>query len=124
MPQHEIPDLPLLERDEDGPVFREPWEAQAFGMVMELVAQGRFSWAEWSDQLGAEIKAAQATGDPDLGNTYYQHWLRALEVLVVRKGLTSEIELAVRKQDWERAAAATPHGEPILLPRDKTSPLG
>lgn len=109
-----------METDESGPVFREPWQAQAFGMVVELVAQGRFSWTEWSEQLGAEIEAAQAAGDPDLGDTYYLHWLRALETLVTRRDLLSSRELAIRKEDWARAAAATPHGEPILLPSDKS----
>ena len=111
----EIPDLPLLRQDEDGPVFREPWEAQAFGMVVSLVDQGRFDWTEWADQLGAEIKAAQRAGDPDLGDTYYLHWLCALEKMVSRKGLVLTEELVDRKAAWADAAAATPHGQPIEL---------
>ena len=111
----EIPELPLLKKDEDGPVFREPWEAQAFGIVVSLVEQGHFDWTEWAEQLGAEIKAAQRAGDPDLGDTYYQHWLYALERLVSRKGLVLADELRDRKTAWAEAAAATPHGEPIEL---------
>ena len=106
----EIPDLPLLKKDEDGPVFREPWEAQAFGIVVSLVEQGHFDWTEWAEQLGAEIKAAQRAGDPGLGDTYYQHWLCALEKLVSRKGLVPADELRDRKTAWAEAAAATPHG--------------
>ena len=36
---------------------------------------------------GAEIKRAQAAGDPDTGETYYRHWLNALERLVAEKGV-------------------------------------
>jgi nitrile hydratase accessory protein len=70
--------LPSLPRDADGPVFREPWEAQAFALVAQLQKQGVFTWDEWAQELGAEIVAAQKSGDPDLGDTYYRHWLSAL----------------------------------------------
>jgi nitrile hydratase accessory protein len=76
--------------DKDGPVFRAPWEAQAFAMAVSLQAQGVFSWKEWADQLAQCIKAAQAGGDADLGDTYYEHWLAALESLVTAKGLASK----------------------------------
>ena len=80
-----------------------------------LVEQGLFDWSEWAEQLGVEIKAAQRAGDPDLGDTYYQHWLCALEKLVSSKGLVHVNELLDRKVAWAEAAAATPHGEPIEL---------
>lgn len=75
--------------DEGGPVFREPWEAQAFALAVELQEQGVFSRAEWADALGHAIADAQARGDADLGDTYYQHWLAALEALVTGKGLAT-----------------------------------
>ena len=34
--------LPLLPRDEQGPVFVEPWQAQVFGVVVQLNALERF----------------------------------------------------------------------------------
>ena len=79
--------LPGLPRDEGGPVFREPWEAQAFAMTLALYKRGLFTWPEWAETLGAEIKRAQAAGDPDSGDTYYRHWLAALERLVAEKGI-------------------------------------
>ena len=78
--------LPSLPRDEDGPVFDEPWQAQAFAMTVWLHEQGHFTWPEWAEHLGAEISAAQSEGDPDQGDTYYLHWLKALETLVAEKG--------------------------------------
>jgi nitrile hydratase accessory protein len=72
-------DLPALPRDKEGPVFDEPWEAQAFALAVCLSELGCFTWPEWVAILSQEIKAAQERGDPDLGNTYYQHWLNALE---------------------------------------------
>lgn len=101
-----IPDLDNLAGiplDEGGPVFKAPWEAQAFALVVRLHEQGLFSWKEWTGQLGKSIAAAQARGDPDLGNTYYEHWLAALEALVAVKGLLTPEMLAERRQAIEQA---------------------
>lgn len=111
-------ELPSLPRDDQGsPVFREPWEAQAFAMAVRLHEAGHFTWTEWAAALAEQIKQAQAAGDPDLGDTYYLHWLAALERLVAAKGLVTADELARRKGEWAEAARATPHGQPIELDR-------
>jgi nitrile hydratase accessory protein len=110
--------LPSLPRDEAGPVFREPWEAEAFAMAVSLHQRGVFTWTEWAETLAEEIKTAQAGGDPDLGDTYYRHWLAALERLVISKGIADRHQLDGRRDAWDRAARATPHGEPILLEND------
>jgi nitrile hydratase accessory protein len=107
--------VPGIPRDADGPVFREPWEAQAFAMTLALHDRGLFSWPEWAATLADEIKRAQAAGDPDTGETYYQHWLKALERLVAEKGVTSEETLTRYRDAWDRAADRTPHGQPIEL---------
>lgn len=115
---------PRIPRNDEGrPVFREPWEAQAFAMALALHARGLFTWSEWAAALAAEIAAAQRRGDPDEGDTYYGHWLAALERLVIARGAGSERELDDRRRAWERAAARTPHGEPIeLSAEDFSSP--
>jgi nitrile hydratase accessory protein len=111
--------VPGIPSDGDGPVFREPWEAQAFAMALALHARGLFTWPEWAATLGAEIKRAQAAGDPDTGETYYRHWLAALERIVAEKGVTSAQTLAQYYDAWDRAADRTPHGTPIeLRPED------
>jgi nitrile hydratase accessory protein len=113
------PDLPALPRDDAGaPVFQAPWEAQAFAMAVRLHEAGHFTWTEWAERLAEEIKRAQAAGDPDRGDTYYHHWLATLERLVAEKGLVAADELRRRKDEWDRAARATPHGKPIELHRD------
>ena len=106
---------PGLPRDAEGPVFREPWEAQAFAMALALHQRGLFSWVEWAQALSTQIAAAQAAGDPDTGDTYYRHWLAALEGLVAAKGASSAAELARYQQAWDHAADRTPHGQPIEL---------
>jgi nitrile hydratase accessory protein len=111
-----LQDLP---RDDDGPVFREPWEAQAFAMALSLHERGLFTWNEWAAALADEIKIAQADGDPDTGATYYRHWLATLEKLVAAKGVAT-LETQHRYRDaWDHAADRTPHGKPIeLKPED------
>jgi nitrile hydratase accessory protein len=108
-------------RDEDGPVFAEPWEAQAFALTVALHERGAFTWPEWTAALAGEIARAQAAGDPDTGETYYHHWLAALERLVAAKGLTDDATLARYAHAWEHAAERTPHGTPIELSADDFS---
>jgi nitrile hydratase accessory protein len=107
--------LPALPRDQDGPIFRAPWEAQAFAMAVQLSAAGHFSWSEWVGVLSQEIHAARERGDPDLGNTYYQHWLNALERLCLAKGLVGVEAMQQRQEEWLRAYLHTPHGHPVEL---------
>jgi nitrile hydratase accessory protein len=115
-PDVNVPLRPSLPGDADGPVFREPWEAQAFALAVQLQERGLFTWDEWAQALGEEVAAAQRSGDPDLGDTYYRHWLTALERLVVAKGAASKDRLEEMKEAWDSAAKATPHGQPIVLP--------
>jgi nitrile hydratase accessory protein len=107
-----------LPRRQEGPVFREPWEAQAFALTLSLHERGLFTWPEWAAYLSDAIKRAQAEGDPDEGDTYYQHWLSALEAIAAAKQVTDCEALQRRKEALNRAAHATPHGQPILLERD------
>ncbi len=110
-----VPDARLLLNDPDRPVFREPWEAQAFALALALYERGVFDWSEWAATLADEIKRAQAKGDRDTGETYYRHWLAALERIVAEKGVTDRAALARYRDAWDRAADRTPHGVPIVL---------
>jgi nitrile hydratase accessory protein len=115
LPENARGALPGLPRDGAGPVFREPWEAQAFAMALALHERGLFTWGEWAAALANEIKSAQAAGDPDTGDTYYRHWLKALERLVAEKKVAGEDTLALYRDAWRHAAQRTPHGTPIAL---------
>lgn len=107
--------LPALLRDGEGPVFKAPWEAQAFAMALSLHARGVFTWREWAACLAAELAAATARGEPDDGTHYYEHWLAALEKLVAEKKIIRGDELERRAHAWDAAARATPHGKPVEL---------
>ena len=98
-------------RDETGPVFAEPWQAQAFALAVQLSEAGYFTWTEWSETLGAELRAA---GQDD-GTRYYESWLRALERLSLAKGLTDTAALDTRTEAWADAYRRTPHGRPVEL---------
>src|ERR1700751_4396231 len=95
--------VPSIPRDAEGPVFREPWEAQAFAMTLALHERGLFTWPEWAATLAVEIKRAQAAGDPDTGETYYRHWLCALERIVAEKKVANAQTLARYHDAWDRA---------------------
>ena len=111
MSQPDLAALPALPRDPGGPVFAEPWQAQAFALAVRLSEQGYFTWKEWAAALADELKAAA----PDDGSHYYEHWLKALERLVAAKGLADPASLADRKQAWADAYRRTPHGKPVAL---------
>lgn len=106
---------PGLPKEADEPVFVEPWQAQAFALAVELNARGVFEWPEWADALSRELHSPDAAPD---GSDYYDHWMRALEKLLVAKGVTTSDTVADLALAWQRAAHATPHGRPILLEND------
>jgi nitrile hydratase accessory protein len=114
--------LPRLPRDEEGPVFAEPWQAQAFALAVKLSEQGHFTWKEWAAALAEELQAAVDRGEPDDGSRYYQHWLATLERLVTEKGLTDPGALLARKEAWIEAYLHTPHGKPVMLRPDPATP--
>ena len=107
--------LPRLPRDAGGPVFAEPWQAQAFALAVKLSDEGHFTWNEWAAALGDELRAAYDRGEPDDGSHYYHHWLAALERLVTAKGLLDRDALQKRKEAWAEAYRHTPHGQPVEL---------
>jgi nitrile hydratase beta subunit/nitrile hydratase accessory protein len=111
----DLQSIPLLPRDDAGPVFAEPWQAQAFALAVRLSAEGYFTWKEWSSALAEELKSAQDRGEPDDGTRYYVHWLAALERLVTARGLLDTAALLARKEAWADAYRHTPHGKPVVL---------
>lgn len=110
-----LPGMPEIPQDDDGPVFREPWEAQAFALTLDLFDKGHFVWREWVELLSAEIAAAEAAGRPSDGSDYYHHWLAALEKIVAAKGLAEAAALAERKAAWSHADEHRDFGAPIVL---------
>jgi nitrile hydratase accessory protein len=114
--------LPRLPRDRGGPVFAEPWQANAFALAVKLSEQGHFTWKEWASSLADTLKAAADRGEPDDGSRYYDHWLTTLERLAIAKGLTDQETLVARKDAWIRAYRNTPHGRPVELPQSRTKP--
>ena len=107
--------MSVLEKNHEGPVFKEPWQAQAFAMAVTLSEAGLFSWQEWSSELGASIQSRQKKGDPDDGETYYLHWLETLENILSRKNLIEHADLLQRIIEWKETYLKTPHGQPVQL---------
>jgi nitrile hydratase accessory protein len=112
MSSERLATLPGLPRDEKGPVFAEPWQAQAFAMAVQLCDAGHFTWPEWVETLSAVLRE----NAPDDGSAYYAHWLAALERLCLAKGLTKAAALEGRRRAWAEAYRTTPHGKPVELP--------
>lgn len=111
------PDDPLSPRD---PVFDEAWQAQVLAIADTMVQAGRFSAGAWAETLGAELRAAEASGQPDTPQTYYEAALAALERLTTEVTPITGADLEARKADWTRAYERTPHGQPVLLERGQT----
>jgi nitrile hydratase accessory protein len=107
--------LSRLPRDEGGPVFAEPWQAQAFALAVALSDRGHFTWKEWAEALADELTAATKRGESDDGSHYYEHWLAALERLVTAKGLSEPAALLARKEAWADAYRHAPHGKAVEL---------
>lgn len=106
--------MSVADFDDESRVFAEPWQAQAFAMVVKLHEQGLFTWQEWADTLAAEINESRSE--------YYEQWLSALEKLAERKQLISRDEREARIDEWDRAARDTPHGQPVELSRIRQAP--
>ena len=113
------PDAPMPIERSDAPIFSAPWEADAFALTVLLNERGVFTWDEWTKALAMEIHRPTTEA-----RSYYQHWIAALERLVAEKKLTDPVELSARRDAWERATQATPHGQPILLENDPLAPRG
>lgn len=107
-----------IPRDAGGPVFAEPWQAQAFALTLQLHEAGLFTWAEWAEALGGEIREHLAHGGCTDGSDYYERWCEALEHLVIAKGVSSHKVIDETSASWIRAAEATPHGKPVLREND------
>ena len=104
--------LPGLPKDAQGPIFAEPWQAQAFALTVRIHAKGAFAWAEWAEALSREL-ARHPTDD---GSRYYLHWVSALETLTTESGLIAAVDLASCKNAWADAYRHTPHGKPVEFP--------
>lgn len=113
-----IPELAILPRDETGPVFAAPWQAQAFALAVSLHEKGLFTWGQWAERFGAALKTAPAAcGANAVNEAYWQTWLATLETLVTETSPITPDALATRASAWDAAARATPHGQPITLDR-------
>ena len=104
-----------LPRDEEGPVFEEAWQAEAFALTVRLHEVGCFTWNEWAATLAAVLREVRDRGELDDGSHYYDHWLAALERLVTAKQVVSASDLDRRKVAWTQAYLSTPHGQPVEL---------
>ena len=109
-----LADMPIP-KDAEGPIFDEPWQAQAFALTVQLNEAGHFTWSEWADMFGAEIAAATEAGRGCGNEDYYLCWLAALEKIVAKKGIVSSEQLSDRKEEWRHASEHTEHGQPIEL---------
>jgi len=106
-------------KDEQQPVFAEPWEAHTFAIAVKLSENGLLKWSEWTDALTEEIKIAKEHGLPDFGNTYYQFWLNALETILLEKNILKKSDLKSKIEQWRSAYLSTPHGNPVMLVKSK-----
>jgi nitrile hydratase accessory protein len=111
-----------LPRDQEGPVFAEPWQAEAFALTVRLYEAVCFTWPEWAAVLAEVLQEARDRGESDDGSRYYCYWLTALERLLTKKQVLSASDLDRRKAAWTQAYLSTPHGRPVALPAVSQTP--
>ncbi len=111
----ETSNIKPFKRLDGEPVFDEPWQAQALAMADTLIDNGVISATLWSDMLGSELKKAQSLDADDDMTTYYKAALQALELLLDQQTSVSASEVSDKRDAWERAYLATPHGQPVIL---------
>ena len=99
--------------------FNSPWEAQVFALAVRLQETGILTRQAWTLALADEIQRARQRNDPDLGDTYYHHWTRALERALIKSSLVDDQEIERRIDAWREAYANTPHGHAVLLSSDE-----
>lgn len=109
MSERDLSVIPGMVLEGDEPVFNEPWEAHAFALVVQLHQNGKFTWNEWAETLGATIRQ-QGSSKP-----YYELWLTALETILSQNALVDDVEVSERQAQWRAALKATPHGKPVEL---------
>jgi nitrile hydratase accessory protein len=104
-----------LSQPYEEPVFAEAWQARAFALVLKLSERGHFTQSEWTVALARQLRNVVERGETDDGTHYYDHWLAALEALVIEKAMTTRASLDTRKEEWKDAYLQTPHGKPVEL---------
>ena len=116
-------DIPIIQYDygrkDQEPAFAEPWEAHAFAIALMLSEKGLLKWSEWSNALSEVIKNAKVNRQADLGKTYYQFWLSALENILIEKNILDNSDIKSRTEQWRKAFQSTPHGNPLKLVKYK-----
>ena len=108
-----------FELDNDERVFSEPWEAQAFAIVVTLSNAGCFTWEEWAKIFSEVIAESKIRGGPSDGSDYYLNWVKALERIVSEKEIADLSNLESVKVAWKNAYKNTPHGKPVHLDNSK-----
>jgi nitrile hydratase accessory protein len=107
--------LPISDEE---PAFAEPWQAEAFATAMVLSRAGVFTWKEWTETFGEEIKRHPQRAGEEAGAAYYRQWLAALETLLSVRGLVNTSEIAETQEHWRRSYLNTEHGMPVAFSRN------
>ena len=107
--------LDHFSREEPHKPFDEPWHAEVFAVTLHLNEKKLFSWAEWTDAIGKQIKKGRLTRHIDGSNDYYNLWLQALIELISAKGITDAEAILDVQNRWADAYRNTPHGKPVKL---------
>ena len=74
-------------------VFQAPWEGRAFGLAVLLSDKGEYGWDDFRNNLMDQIATAAHA-------TYYESWLRALEMVLLDRGAVTREELSSRAAEY------------------------
>jgi nitrile hydratase len=81
------------------PVFHAPWERTMFGLFVATFAAGQFNVDEFRHAIERMDPAHY------LQSSYYEHWLHAVETLLVERGAIAKDEIDGRMAKLAKEAA-------------------
>lgn len=83
---------PIVREDQE-PRFHQAWERRVFGLFFGCFAGGHFNL----DMFRHEIERMSA--QDYLRTTYYEHWLHAIQSLLIANGTLSAEQIATRMRE-------------------------
>lgn len=121
----ELPEAGAIPRKGSELAFASPWELRALSIAVGLHREGGFAWQEFQQALVATIQEWEGTPSAEREEwSYYRHWVRALERLMVERGIAKRDEIDGKQAECVKATEETRHHQKAGLLAVDAVPAG